>query len=61
MIFKGGFMAKGFRVIVNDEEYDFLKKLAKNDNISVRTEVQRLLSLQIWEEMEVQKEFMDKG
>lgn len=54
-------MAKGFRVVVNDEEYEFLKKLAKSDNISVHTEVQRLLSLQIWEEMEVQKEFMDKG
>lgn len=54
---------KGFRVIVTDEEYDFLKKLAKYDNISVHTEVQRLLSLQIWEEMEVQKEFLnaDKG
>lgn len=54
-------MAKGFRLSVSDEEHDFLKKLAKNDNISVRTEVQRLLSLQIWEEMEIQKEFMDKG
>ena len=54
---------KGFRVIVTDEEYDFLKKLAKYDNISVHTEVQRLLPLQIWEEMEVQKEFLnaDKG
>lgn len=49
-------MAKGFRVVVNDEEYEFLKKLAKHDGITVRQEVQQLLSLQIWEEMQIDQE-----
>lgn len=53
---KGADMAKGFRVIVNDEEYEFLKKLAKHDGITVRQEVQQLLSLQIWEEMQIEQE-----
>lgn len=51
-------MAHGFRLIVNDEEYDFLKRLAKHDGISLHDEAQQLFSLQIWEEMQVQEEFM---
>lgn len=54
-------MAKGFRVVVNDEEYEFLKRLAKHDGITVHKEVQQLLSLQIWEEMQVQEEFTKGG
>lgn len=48
-------MAKGFRVSVTDEQYAFLKKLAKYDNVSVHTEIQQLLNLQIREEMELEE------
>lgn len=54
-------MAKGFRVVVNDKEHEFLKKLAKHDGISLRQEVQQLLSLQIWEEMQIEHEFDERG
>lgn len=54
-------MTHGFRLIVNDEEYEFLKRLAKHDGITVHKEAQQLLDLQIWEEMQVQKEFMEGG
>ncbi len=50
-------MAKGFRVLVTDAEYEFLKKLAKHDKISVRTEVNNLLALQIREEIELNEEY----
>lgn len=46
-----------FRVVVNEEELLFLKKLAKHDGITLQKEVQQLLSLQIWEEMQLQQEF----
>lgn len=49
-------MAKGFRVAITDEEYEFLKKLAKHDGLTVKEEVQCLLSLQIREEMELEEE-----
>ena len=52
-------MAHGFRLIVNDEEYEFLKRLAKHDGVSIHAEAQQLFSLQIWEEMQVQQEFME--
>ncbi len=52
-------MAHGFRLIVNDDEYNFLKRLAKHDGVSIHAEAQQLFSLQIWEEMQVQKEFME--
>ena len=51
-------MAHGFRLIVNDEEYEFLKRLAKHDGVTLHQEAQQLLSLQIWEEMQVNEEFM---
>ena len=54
-------MAHGFRLVVNDEEYDFLKRLAKHDGVSIHKEAQQLFSLQIWEEMQVQQEFLKEG
>ena len=51
-------MAHGFRLVVNDEEYEFLKRLAKHDGVTVHVEAQQLFSLQIWEEMQVQQEFL---
>ena len=53
---KGSRMAKGFRVELQDDEYEFIKKLAKYDGITVRQEVQALLSLQIREEVELEEE-----
>lgn len=54
-------MAKSFRVVVNDEEYEFLKKLAKYDGVTLHQEVQQLLSLQIWEEMQIEHDFDNKS
>ena len=54
-------MAHGFRLIVNDDEYEFLKRLAKHDGVSIHKEAQQLFSLQIWEEMQVQEEFLKEG
>lgn len=51
-------MAHVFRLVVNDEEYEFLKRLAKHDGVTVHEEAQQLFSLQIWEEMQVQQEFL---
>ena len=51
-------MAKGFRVSITDEEYEFLKKMAKNDGTTVRQKVQWLLSLQIREEMELEENIL---
>lgn len=53
-------MAHGFRLVVNDEEYEFLKRLAKHDGVTVHKEAQQLFSLQIWEEMQVQQEFLQE-
>ncbi len=50
-------MAHEFRFKVSDETYNFLKKLADHDNISVHKEAENLFFLQIFEEREVQKEF----
>lgn len=58
---EGADMAHGFRLIVNDEEYEFLKRLAKHDGVSIHKEAQQLFSLQIWEEMQVQQEFLKEG
>ena len=54
-------MAHGFRLVVNDEEFEFLKRLAKHDGVSLHAEAQQLFSLQIWEEMQVQEEFLKGG
>lgn len=51
---KGGNVMKGFRVLINDEEYEFIKKLAKYDGMTVHNEINVLLSLQIREEMELE-------
>lgn len=45
---------KGFRVLINDKEYEFVKKLAKYDGMTVHNEINVLLSLQIREEMELE-------
>ena len=58
---KGQAMAHSFKLIVNDDEYNFLKRLAKHDGVTVHKEAQQLFSLQIWEEMQVQEEFMKGG
>ena len=50
-----------FRVVCNDEEYEFLKKLARHDNITLHQEAQQLFSLQVWEEQQVGHEFDDYG
>ena len=55
---RGEAMAKGFRVSITDEEYEFLKKMAKNDGTTVRQKVQWLLSLQIREEMELEENIL---
>lgn len=52
-------MKHKFTVILNDEEAAFIKKLAEYDGITVDREVQQLTSLQIWEEMQVQEEFLN--
>ena len=53
---KGIRMAHLFRVSISDEDFEFLKKLAKYDNVSVHTEAEQLLRLQISEEMELQEQ-----
>ena len=58
LLLRGRKMAKGFRVSITDEEYEFLKKMAKNDGTTVRQEVQWLLSLQIREEMELEENIL---
>ena len=52
---RGNDMAKGFRVLINDEEYEFVKKLAKYDGMTVHNEINVLLSLQIREEIELEQ------
>ncbi len=44
---------KKYTVYLDEFQMDFLKKLAKHDSISVHTEVQSLLDLQIRETKEV--------
>ena len=48
-----------FRIACNDEEYEFLKKLAKHDQVTLHQEAQQLFSLQVWEEQQVGHEFDD--
>jgi hypothetical protein len=47
---------KAFYLTITDDEHKFLKKLAKHDGLTVKEEVQCLLSLQIREEMELEEE-----
>ena len=50
-------MGKRYTVYLEDWQVDFLKKLAKHDNISVHMEVQSLLDLQIRETQDAMQEF----
>lgn len=43
-------------VILTDEEIDFLKWLAKRDNLTVKNEMRCLFNLQLREEMELYNE-----
>lgn len=47
---------KGFRVLISDEEYEFIKKLAKYDGMTAHDEINALLSLQIREEIELEEQ-----
>lgn len=47
---------KGFKVLINNEEYEFVKKLAKYDGMTVHNEINVLLCLQIREEMELEQQ-----
>lgn len=50
-------MGKRYTVILDDWQVEFLKKLAKHDNMSVHMEVQSLLDLQIRETQDAMQEF----
>ena len=50
-------MAKRYTVTLDDNQIEFLKKLAKHDNISVHMEIQSLLDLQISETKDAMQEF----
>lgn len=52
-------MFKKYTVELSEDQYEFLKKLAKHDSISVHMEVQSLLDLQIRETQEVMQEFWE--
>lgn len=52
-------MFKKYTIVLSKDQYEFLKKLAKHDSISVRMEVQSLLDLQIRETQEVMQEFWE--
>ena len=47
---------RNIKVTLHDEEYDFLKWLAKRDNITVAEEMKCLFNLQLSEEMELYNE-----
>lgn len=47
---------KRINVKLTEEEYDFLKWLAKRDSVTVSKEMQMLFYLQLSEEMELYKE-----
>lgn len=50
---------KRYTVVLDEWQMDFLKKLAKYDKLSVHTEVQSLLDLQIRETQAVMQELWD--
>ena len=46
------------RIVLNDEEYNFLKQLSKHDGQTIREEAKSLFNLQLWEEMELYRDEM---
>lgn len=54
-----GNMFKKYTIVLSEDQYEFLKKLAKHDSISVHMEVQSLLDLQIRETQEVMQELWE--
>lgn len=46
------------RIVLNDEEYTFLKNLGKRDGQTVREEAKTLFNLQLWEEMQLYEDEM---
>ena len=56
----GDYMAKSYKITLNDGQLEFLQKLAKYDGMSVQAEVQALLDLQINETQDTMKEFWGK-
>lgn len=51
---------RNIKVTLHDEEYDFLKWLAKRDNITVGEEMKMLFNLQLSEEMDLYLEEMQQ-
>ncbi len=47
---------RNIKVALHDEEYDFLKWLAKRDGVTVGEEMKMLFNLQLSEEMELYNE-----
>ena len=47
---------RNIKVTLHDEEYDFLKWLAKRDGVTVGEEMKILFNLQLSEEMELYNE-----
>lgn len=54
-------MAHEFRFKVSNTTYNFLKKLAEHDNISVHEIAENLFWMQILKEREAKKEFWPEG
>lgn len=51
---------RNIKVTLHDEEYDFLKWLAKRDNVTVVEEMKMLFNLQLSEEMDLYLEEMQQ-
>ncbi len=51
---------RNIKVTLHDEEYDFLKWLAKRDNVTVGEEMKMLFNLQLSEEMDLYLEEMQQ-
>jgi len=51
---------RNIKVTLHDEEYDFLKRLAKRDNVTVGEEMKMLFNLQLSEEMDLYLEEMQQ-
>ena len=48
-------------ITLDDEEYNFIKGLAKRDGLTVHKEFTQLLALQIWEEIQLYKQEVENG
>lgn len=51
---------RNIKVTLHDEEYDFLKWLAKRDGVTVSEEMKMLFNLQLSEEMDLYFEEMQQ-